>query len=85
MRLASRRILLIGAGHTNLHIVRMWMQQPIAGRIAAIHALSDLWGSGLQSASALAIVGQVTDVAGNDAKFGHPIIKIATSTSFRSP
>lgn len=29
MHLASRRILLIGAGHTNLHIVRMWMQQPI--------------------------------------------------------
>ncbi|MBC7966045.1 MAG: selenide, water dikinase SelD [Fuerstia sp.] len=29
MRLASRRILLVGAGHTNLHIVRMWMQQPI--------------------------------------------------------
>lgn len=30
MRLANRRILLVGAGHTNLHIVRMWMQQPIA-------------------------------------------------------
>ena len=30
MRLASRRILLVGAGHTNLHIVRMWMLQPIA-------------------------------------------------------
>ena len=30
MRLATRRILLVGAGHTNLHIVRMWMQQPIA-------------------------------------------------------
>ena len=29
MQLASRRILLVGAGHTNLHIVRMWMQQPI--------------------------------------------------------
>lgn len=29
VRLASRRILLVGAGHTNLHIVRMWMQQPI--------------------------------------------------------
>lgn len=27
MGLASRRILLIGAGHTNLHIVRMWMQK----------------------------------------------------------
>ena len=30
MQLASRRILLVGAGHTNLHIVRMWMQAPIA-------------------------------------------------------
>ena len=30
MRLATRRILLVGAGHTNLHIVRMWMQHPIA-------------------------------------------------------
>lgn len=30
MRLANRRIVLIGAGHTNLHIVRMWMQRPIA-------------------------------------------------------
>lgn len=29
VRLASRRILLVGAGHTNLHIVRMWMQRPI--------------------------------------------------------
>lgn len=27
--MASRRIVLVGAGHTNLHIVRMWMQQPI--------------------------------------------------------
>ena len=30
MQLANRRIVLVGAGHTNLHIVRMWMQQPIA-------------------------------------------------------
>lgn len=30
MRLPNRRILLVGAGHTNLHIVRMWMQAPIA-------------------------------------------------------
>jgi len=29
VQLASRRILLIGAGHTNLHIVRMWAQTPI--------------------------------------------------------
>lgn len=29
MHSASRRILLVGAGHTNLHIVRMWTQQPI--------------------------------------------------------
>jgi selenide,water dikinase len=26
----SPRIVLIGAGHTNLHVVRMWMQRPIA-------------------------------------------------------
>ena len=30
MQLANRRILLVGAGHTNLHIVRMWMKEPIA-------------------------------------------------------
>lgn len=30
MQLANRRIVLVGAGHTNLHIVRMWMQAPIA-------------------------------------------------------
>jgi len=30
VQLANRRIVLVGAGHTNLHIVRMWMQQPIA-------------------------------------------------------
>ena len=29
-RLASRELVLAGAGHTNLHIVRMWLQQPIA-------------------------------------------------------
>ncbi len=28
--MAFRRIVLVGAGHTNLHIVRMWMTQPIA-------------------------------------------------------
>ena len=27
--MASRQIVLVGAGHTNLHIVRMWMQHPI--------------------------------------------------------
>jgi len=31
------------------------------------------------------IVGQATDVAGNESRIGHPIIKIATSTSFRPP
>lgn len=29
MHSESRRILLVGAGHTNLHIVRIWGQQPI--------------------------------------------------------
>ena len=28
-RLASRDIVLIGAGHTNMHIVRMWKMAPI--------------------------------------------------------
>jgi NADH dehydrogenase FAD-containing subunit len=36
VRVASRRILLIGAGHTNLHIVRMWMQQPIVDASLAL-------------------------------------------------
>lgn len=29
-RLPGRELVLIGAGHTNLHVVRMWLQRPIA-------------------------------------------------------
>jgi selenide, water dikinase len=47
-KLASRDIVLIGAGHTNMHIVRMWKMDPIRdARLTLISPFSRATYSGM--------------------------------------